>query len=110
MVLLLFARPNRWYLKGSRTPQGCVHDTDISGQETIVGVAGAMKVNTDRNVSSSEAATLVAQDVAARCKELVIVVLRIRVRAAGAPKTRTRGPGAQAALRALARAGHVRTH
>ncbi|KAK0384900.1 hypothetical protein NLU13_7379 [Sarocladium strictum] len=67
-----------------------VHVTDLSGRETIVRVTGGMKVKADRDESSPYAAMLAAQDVAARCKELGI---------------NTPGPGAQSALRALARAG-----
>jgi len=46
---------------------------------------------------------LAAQDVATKCKELGITALHIKLRATGGNKTKTPGPGAQAALRALAR-------
>ncbi len=64
-----------------------------------------MKVKADRDESSPYAAMLAAQDVAARCKDLGITSLHIKLRATGGVKTKTPGPGAQAALRALARAG-----
>jgi hypothetical protein len=48
---------------------------------------------------------LAAQDVAARCKEVGITALHIKLRATGGTHTKTPGPGGQAALRALARAG-----
>ncbi|KAK3203214.1 hypothetical protein GRF29_112g523415 [Pseudopithomyces chartarum] len=57
-----------------------VHITDLSGRETISRVTGGMKVKADRDESSPYAAMLAAQDV-------------------------DPGPGAQSALRALARAG-----
>merc|ERR1711862_340951 len=82
-----------------------VHVTDISGRETIIRVTGGMKVKADRDESSPYAAMLAAQDVAARCKELGIDALHIKLRATGGTGTRTPGPGAQSALRALARAG-----
>ena len=82
-----------------------VHVTDLSGKETIVRVTGGMKVKADRDESSPYAAMLAAQDVATRCKELGINALHIKIRATGGVKTKTPGPGAQAALRALARAG-----
>mmetsp|Transcript_57400 Transcript_57400/g.124193 ORF Transcript_57400/g.124193 Transcript_57400/m.124193 type:complete len:149 (+) Transcript_57400:70-516(+) len=82
-----------------------VHVTDISGRETIIRVTGGMKVKADRDESSPYAAMLAAQDVAARCKELGISALHIKLRATGGTRTRTPGPGAQSALRALARAG-----
>jgi small subunit ribosomal protein S14e len=46
-----------------------------------------------------------SQDVAARCKEVGINALHIKIRATGGNRTKTPGPGAQSALRALARAG-----
>ncbi|XP_039272652.1 small ribosomal subunit protein uS11 [Styela clava] len=82
-----------------------VHVTDLSGKETIVRITGGMKVKADRDEASPYAAMLAAQDVAARCKELGITALHIKLRATGGTKTKTPGPGAQSALRALARAG-----
>lgn len=81
-----------------------------------------MKVKADRDESSPYAAMLAAQDVAARCKELGITALHIKIRATGGKLhrqcilehesntkagngTKTPGPGAQSALRALARSG-----
>eukprot|EP00818_Percolomonas_sp_WS_P008140 CAMPEP_0117436002 /NCGR_PEP_ID=MMETSP0759-20121206/783_1 /TAXON_ID=63605 /ORGANISM="Percolomonas cosmopolitus, Strain WS" /LENGTH=151 /DNA_ID=CAMNT_0005227589 /DNA_START=63 /DNA_END=518 /DNA_ORIENTATION=- len=82
-----------------------VHVTDISGKETIVRVNGGMKVRSDRDESSPYAAMMAAQDVTARCKQLGINALHVRLRATGGNLSKTPGPGAQAALRALARAG-----
>ena len=48
---------------------------------------------------------LAAQDVARRCKECGITALHIKLRATGGAKTKSLGPGAQSALRALARSG-----
>ena len=97
---------------------------DSSGRETISRVTGGMKVKADRDESSPYAAMLAAQDVAARCKELGINALHIKIRATGGKSarfsyryilnadisfigngTKTPGPGAQSALRALARSG-----
>jgi len=64
-----------------------------------------MKVKADRDESSPYAAMLAAQDVATRCKEVGINALHIKLRATGGTATKTPGPGAQSALRALARAG-----
>ncbi len=82
-----------------------VHVTDITGRETLVRVTGGMKVKADRDESSPYAAMLAAQDVAARCKELGITALHIKLRATGGTGSKTPGPGAQSALRALARSG-----
>merc|ERR1739838_885323 len=82
-----------------------VHITDLSGKETIVRVTGGMKVKADRDEASPYAAMLAAQDVAERCKTLGITALHIKLRATGGNRTKTPGPGAQSALRALARSG-----
>ncbi|AQK57416.1 40S ribosomal protein S14-3 [Zea mays] len=78
---------------------------------------GGMKVKADRDESSPYAAMLASQDVTQRCKvlsycgkihllsELGITALHIKLRATGGNKTKTPGPGAQSALRALARSG-----
>ncbi|TPX34640.1 hypothetical protein SmJEL517_g02661 [Synchytrium microbalum] len=82
-----------------------VHVTDLTGRETLVRVTGGMKVKADRDESSPYAAMLAAQDVAQRCKELGLTALHIKLRATGGNGTKTPGPGAQSALRALARSG-----
>ncbi|KAG1298720.1 hypothetical protein G6F66_001471 [Rhizopus arrhizus] len=82
-----------------------VHVTDLSGRETISRITGGMQVKADRDESSPYAAMLAAQQVAAKCKELGINALHIKLRATGGTGTKTPGPGGQAALRALARAG-----
>ncbi|PVU89147.1 hypothetical protein BB561_005524 [Smittium simulii] len=82
-----------------------VHVTDMTGRETIVKVTGGMKVKADRDESSPYAAMLAAQDVVVRCKELGITALHVRIRATGGTRSKSPGPGAQSALRALARAG-----
>jgi len=81
-----------------------VHITDLSGRETICRVTGGMKVKADRDEASPYAAMLAAQDVAEKVKTLGITALHIKLRATGGNRTKTPGPGAQSALRALARA------
>lgn len=81
------------------------HVTDLSGKETIARVTGGMKVKADRDESSPYAAMQAAIDVAARCKQVGINTLHIKLRATGGNRTKTPGPGAQSALRALARSG-----
>ena len=82
-----------------------VHITDLSGRETLVRVTGGMKVKADRDESSPYAAMLAAQDVAVKCKELGVTALHVKIRGTGGNKSRSPGPGAQSALRALARNG-----
>lgn len=79
--------------------------TDLSGKETVCKVTGGMKVKADRDESSPYAAMLAAQDVAEKCKERGITACHIKIRATGGVRTKSPGPGAQSALRALARAG-----
>lgn len=81
------------------------HVTDLTGRETLCRVTGGMKVKADRDESSPYAAMLAAQDVAVRCKRLGVTALHIKLRATGGNRTKTPGPGAQSALRALARSG-----
>lgn len=64
-----------------------------------------MKVKADRDESSPYAAMLAAQDVSEICKTFGINALHIKLRATGGNKSKTPGPGAQSALRALARSG-----
>jgi len=64
-----------------------------------------MKVKADREESSPYAAMLAASDVVKRLQELHINAIHIKLRARGGMDTKTPGPGAQAALRALARFG-----
>lgn len=82
-----------------------VHVTDLSGKETLCRVTGGMKVKADRDESSPYAAMLAAQDVATKIKDLGVNALHIKLRATGGSRTKTPGPGAQSALRALARSG-----
>jgi len=82
-----------------------VHVTDLSGRETIARVTGGMKVKADRDESSPYAAMLAAIDVAEKCKALGVTALHIKLRATGGNRTKSPGPGAQSALRALARNG-----
>eukprot|EP00598_Pedospumella_elongata_P002693 CAMPEP_0184970608 /NCGR_PEP_ID=MMETSP1098-20130426/3018_1 /TAXON_ID=89044 /ORGANISM="Spumella elongata, Strain CCAP 955/1" /LENGTH=152 /DNA_ID=CAMNT_0027492561 /DNA_START=50 /DNA_END=508 /DNA_ORIENTATION=- len=82
-----------------------VHITDLSGRETLTRVTGGMKVKADRDEASPYAAMLAAMDAAAKAKELGVTAVHIKMRATGGNRTKTPGPGAQSALRALARAG-----
>lgn len=82
-----------------------IHVTDLSGRETLVRRTGGMEVKADRDESSPYAAMMAAQKVAERLKELGITAIHIKLRATGGNTTKTPGPGAQSAVRALARSG-----
>lgn len=82
-----------------------VHITDLSGAETISFSSGGRHVTADRYESSPYAAMKSAVAAADMAKTKGINALHIRVRAVGGVGPRIPGPGAQAAIRALARAG-----
>jgi small subunit ribosomal protein S11 len=82
-----------------------VHMTDLSGAETIGFSSGGRHVKADRLESSPYAAMKSASAVAAMAKAKGITAVHIKVRAVGGTGPRTPGPGAQAAIRAIARAG-----
>jgi small subunit ribosomal protein S11 len=79
--------------------------TDLSGAETVTKSSGGMVVKQDRNESSPYAAMQMAIQVAQNARDKGITGLHVKVRAPGRGKQRSPGPGAQAAIRALARAG-----
>lgn len=79
--------------------------TDITGAETIGKVTGGMVVKQAKDQSSPYAAQRAAERIADVAKEKDIVGIHVKVRAPGGNKSTSPGPGAQAAIRALARAG-----
>lgn len=80
--------------------------TDLSGTETIARSSGGQIVKTDRLESSPTAAMGAAKKVAEIALDKGINALHIRVRAPGGHNGPTNpGPGAQAAIRTLARSG-----
>ena len=82
-----------------------IHVTDITGAETIARISGGMIVKNQRDEASPYAAMQAAFKIAEILKERGIEAVHVKVRAPGGHKSRTPGPGAQAAIRALARAG-----
>lgn len=82
-----------------------VHVTDLSGAETIARTSGGMFVKQDRLESSAYAAMRCASYAATVARDKGITAIHIKVRAPGGSGPRTPGPGAQAAIRAMARAG-----
>jgi len=100
-------KPDRWAVVHiySSYNNTLVHITDISGAETIARTSGGMFVKADRMESSPYAAMRSASAAAEIAKDKGITAIHIKVRAPGGSGPRTPGPGAQAAIRALARAG-----
>lgn len=82
-----------------------IHITDITGAETIARATGGAQVKADRLGSSPHAAMLAAKKVAEEALAKGINGVHIKVRAPGGIKNKNPGPGAQAAIKALARAG-----
>ena len=82
-----------------------VHITDLTGAETIAFSSGGRHVKADRFESSPYAAMRSASAASEVAKGKGITAVHIKVRAVGGTGPRTPGPGAQAAIRAIARAG-----
>ncbi|MCC7577195.1 MAG: 30S ribosomal protein S11 [Methanomethylovorans sp.] len=79
--------------------------TDMTGAETIAKSSGGMVVKAARDESSPYTAMQMASQLADILKDKNIEGVHIKVRAPGGNKQRSPGPGAQAAIRAFARAG-----
>jgi small subunit ribosomal protein S11 len=79
--------------------------TDLSGGETVTKASGGMVVKADKDQASPNAAMRAAERVADIAKEKGIDGVHVRIRAPGGNKSHSPGPGAQAAIRSLARAG-----
>jgi len=79
--------------------------TDMTGAETIAKASGGMVAKADRDESSPYTAMQMAAQLAEKLKEREIRGIHVKVKAASGRKSRTPAPGAQAAIRAFARAG-----
>ena len=79
--------------------------TDLTGAETITKCTGGMVVRAAMDEASPYAAMTAAERVADAARETGIDSLHVKVRAPGGNRSKSPGPGAQAAIRALARAG-----
>ncbi len=79
--------------------------TDLSGAESLAKASGGMEVKADRLESSPHAAMMAARRAALAVKEKGVTGVHVKVRAPGGHRSKNPGPGAQPAIRALARAG-----
>lgn len=79
--------------------------TDRTGAETIAQCSGGMVTKAAKDEGKPYTAMKVAQRVADDAKEKGISMLNVKIRGQGGNKSRTPGRGAQAAIRALVRAG-----
>jgi len=82
-----------------------VHITDLSGAETIARYSSGMMTDKDREGGLPYPAMLAAKKAAEEALKKGITGVHIRVRAPGGIKTKIPGPGAQTAIRTLAKAG-----
>jgi len=82
-----------------------IHITDLTGAETVALSSGGQHVTADRYESSPFAAMKASNAVVAAAQTKGFTALHIKVRAVGGVGSRVPGPGAQAAIRALARGG-----
>ncbi|HDJ21983.1 MAG TPA: 30S ribosomal protein S11 [Candidatus Bathyarchaeota archaeon] len=82
-----------------------IHMTDLTGAETLGIASGGMFVKADRLKPSPYAAMKAAQQIVNTARDKGINALHIKVRAPGGIKSKTPGPGAQSAIRILARSG-----
>jgi len=82
-----------------------IHITDLTGAETVAISSGGQHVTADRYESSPFAAMKASNAVVGAAKTKGFTSLHIKVRAVGGVGSRVPGPGAQAAIRALARGG-----
>ncbi|PSP81528.1 30S ribosomal protein S11 [Halobacteriales archaeon QS_1_68_20] len=79
--------------------------TDQTGAETIAKSSGGAVVKQNRDEASPYAAMQMAETVAEQVQEAGIEGVHVRVRGPGGNRQGNPGPGAQATIRALARAG-----
>ncbi|MCA1813593.1 MAG: 30S ribosomal protein S11 [Halobacteriales archaeon] len=79
--------------------------TDLTGAETITKCTGGMVVKAAKDEGGPYAAMKAAERIADEAREKGIDSMHVKVRAPGGHKSKSPGPGAQAAIRALARAG-----
>lgn len=83
-----------------------IHITDLTGSETISKASGGMMVKAHRLESSPTAALLAARKAGEAAIEKGVNAVHIRIRAPGGHNGPANpGPGAQSAIRALARSG-----
>jgi small subunit ribosomal protein S11 len=79
--------------------------TDQTGAETLAKSSGGTVVKQNRDEASPYAAMQMAEEIAEDIQAQGIEGVHVRVRGPGGNQQQSAGPGAQATIRALARAG-----
>lgn len=82
-----------------------VHITDLTGSYTFARYTSGMMTNKDREGGKPYPAMLAAKRAAEEAMEKGVVGVHVRVRGRGGQYSKLPGPGAQPAIRALAKAG-----
>ena len=79
--------------------------TDLTGAETVAKVSGGQVTKKGSDAGGQFAATRAAERIADMLREKEFPQVIVKYRGVGGTHSRTTGPGAQAAIRALTRAG-----
>ena len=79
--------------------------TDVTGAETLARCSGGMVVKAAKDEASPYAAMKAAEKIADAARDKGIDCIHVYVRAPAGNRPKSPGPGAQSAIRALARAG-----
>ena len=79
--------------------------TDITGAETIAKSSGGEVIKAQHKEGSPYAAMKVAENVADKARDRNITEVIVKVRGTGGNKSNSPGPGSEAAIKSLTRAG-----
>ncbi len=79
--------------------------TDITGAETIAKCSGGEVIKAQHKEGSPYTAMKIAEIVAEKARERDITEVIIKVRGTGGNKSNSPGPGSEAAIKSLTRAG-----
>ncbi len=79
--------------------------TDITGAETVAKSSGGEVIKAQHKEGSPYAAMKVAENVAEKARERGITEVIIKVRGTGGNRSNSPGPGSEAAIKSLTRAG-----
>ena len=79
--------------------------TDITGAETIAKSSGGEVIKAQHKEGSPYAAMKVAENIAGKARERGVTEVIVKVRGTGGNRSNSPGPGSEAAIKSLTRAG-----
>jgi len=79
--------------------------TDITGAETIAKSSGGEVIKAQHKEGSPYAAMKIAENVAEKARDRDITEVIVKVRGTGGNRSNSPGPGSEAAIKSLTRAG-----